>query len=284
MISVIICSRTPRISSKFEENIGNTIGEEYELVVIDNSRKQYSIAGAYNLGIKRSRGDVQVFVHDDVLFQTSNWGALIRQLFAENKDVGLIGIAGNSIKTRMPSPWWGGPGRKINYIVQHYEENREARKLDYGFNGGSLVEVAVIDGVFMAMKRDSRIYFDEALSGFHNYDLDLSIKHHSFNKKVMVTRQILLEHFSGGRINKDWYRSADLFHRRYKEKLPVTANLEGLEDQEMKMHEFTTGAVFVSGLLEMNMRREALYWWFVLIRMKPHAKFHFRILKRFILN
>ncbi len=282
MISVIICSRTPWISSKFEENIGSTIGEEYELVVIDNSRKQYSIAGAYNLGLKRSTGDIQVFVHDDVLFQTPNWGAVVTGIFKDNKKVGLIGVAGNSIKTRMPSPWWGGPGKKFNYIVQHYEGNLPARNLEYGFNGRSLAEVAVIDGVFMAMEKDDRIGFDEDLSGFHNYDLDLSIKHHSFHKKVIVTRQILLEHFSGGKMNKDWYRSADLFHRHHKEKLPVVEDV--MPERELKMHEFTSGAVFVSGLLEMNMRKEALYWWFILIKMKAYSKFHLRILKSFILN
>jgi glycosyltransferase involved in cell wall biosynthesis len=282
MISVIICSRAPWISSKFEKNIRNTIGEEYELVVIDNSCKQFSIAEAYNFGLKKSRGVIQVFVHDDVLFQTPNWGALITQIFKDNKNVGLIGIAGNSIKTRMPSPWWGGPGKKFNYIVQHYEGNLQVKNLNYGFNGRSLVEVAVIDGVFMAMKKDERIGFDEALSGFHNYDLDLSIKHHSFNKKVVVTTQILLEHFSGGKIDKDWYRSADLFHKRHKEKLPVDA--DGMPERELKMHEFTAGAVFVSGLLKMNMRREALYWWYILIKMKAYSKFHLRVLKSFLLN
>ena len=182
----------------------------------------------------------------------------------------------------MPSPWWGGPGKKFNYIFQHYEEEVPAKQLEYGFEGRSLAEVAVIDGVFMAMKRDERIGFDRKLEGFHNYDLDLSIKHHHLHKKVVVTNLIKLEHFSGGRMNKDWYRSADLFHKHHKSKLPVLAGVK-MTTKELKMHEFTAGAVFIKGLLDMKMKKEALYWWFLLIKMKAYSRFHLRLLKRFIL-
>ena len=283
MISVIICSRTPELSNKLEENIANTIGVGFELVVINNSEKQFSIFEAYNLALKKSRGELQVFVHDDVLFHTPNWGAIITEIFDSSDDIGLIGVAGNTIKTQMPSPWWGGPGKKFNCIIQHYEGELPAKQLEYGFNDSSMEEVAVIDGVFMAMKADHRIGFNQKLVGFHNYDLDLSIKHHSFNKKVVVTNQVQLEHFSGGTINKEWYSTTDTFHRLHWDNLPVITSTV-MSREELKMHEFTEGAVFISGLLDMNMKKEAFHWWFVLIKMKPYSKFHFRILKRFVIN
>ena len=37
MISIIICSRTPSISSDLIDNINKTIGVQYELICIDNS-------------------------------------------------------------------------------------------------------------------------------------------------------------------------------------------------------------------------------------------------------
>lgn len=75
MISLIICSRTPTISEELSTNIAETIGCEYELVVIDNSKNEFSIFSAYNEGVKRSNGDVLCFMHDDILFRTLNWGA-----------------------------------------------------------------------------------------------------------------------------------------------------------------------------------------------------------------
>lgn len=283
MLSLIICSRAPKIAINLEKNIAETIGVGYELVIIDNSKKEYSIAEAYNLGLKRSLGNIQVFVHDDVLFQTDGWGAVISGIFEEDENVGLVGVAGNTIKTKMPSPWWGGPGKKLNNIVQHYDGSTEFRRLKYGFNGQSVVKVAAIDGVFMGMRKDARIYFDEELSGFHNYDMDLSMKHHFFKKNVVVTDKILLQHFSGGKMNKDWYNSTHLFHMRHRAKLPILAGVS-IPAEKFKMHEFSTGANFVNGLLEMNMRKEALYWWFVLMQMKPFSKFHFETLQRFISN
>lgn len=56
MISCIICSRRLDISAELKENIASTIGREYELVVIDNSKNERSIYGAYNHGVINSTG------------------------------------------------------------------------------------------------------------------------------------------------------------------------------------------------------------------------------------
>ena len=70
MISIIICSMNPDISAELRQNIADTIGCEYELVVIDNSRNQLSIFQAYNRGVQRSKGDILCFMHDDLLMHT----------------------------------------------------------------------------------------------------------------------------------------------------------------------------------------------------------------------
>ena len=41
MITLIICSRNSDISNELKRNIAITIGVEYELVVIDNSKNDY---------------------------------------------------------------------------------------------------------------------------------------------------------------------------------------------------------------------------------------------------
>lgn len=74
MLSLIICSRTPQISEELEKNIAETIGCEYELVVIDNSKNKYSIFRAYNEGVRLAKGDNLCFMHDDILYKTADWG------------------------------------------------------------------------------------------------------------------------------------------------------------------------------------------------------------------
>ena len=68
MISIIICCRIQTINKDLSENIKNTVGCDYELIVIDNSQNSYSIFEAYNLGIERSNGDYLCFIHDDILY------------------------------------------------------------------------------------------------------------------------------------------------------------------------------------------------------------------------
>ncbi len=68
MISLIICSRKSDISNSLKENIERTIGTDYELIVIDNSTNKYSIFSAYNEGVRRSKGDILCFMHEDILY------------------------------------------------------------------------------------------------------------------------------------------------------------------------------------------------------------------------
>lgn len=279
MFSLIICSRDVSISKKLEENIKETIHEDYELIVIDNSLNQLSIFEAYNIGINRSRGEILVFLHDDILFQTLGWGKVIILLFNQNPNISLLGVAGSSIKTKMPSPWWEGP-LHIR-IIQHYKNALPSENKNIGFDGKKLIEVAVIDGVLMVMRRDDKIRFNKDLKGYHNYDIDLSIQHQKLNKKVFVTNQIIIEHFSGGTINKDWYLSSSKLHKLNSKSLPIIADSR-FNRQNLEKMEFIAGAGFVMGLLKNSLKGEALYWWLKLIRMKFYSQFHLKFVKKLL--
>ena len=84
MISCIVCSRHIRLSERLIQNIQNTIGESFELVVIDNSKSNYSIFSAYNEGVRRAKGNVLCFMHEDILFHSQNWGQELCRIFEEN--------------------------------------------------------------------------------------------------------------------------------------------------------------------------------------------------------
>ena len=283
MISIIICSREQTISSDLYENIKDTIGCKYELIVIDNTKNQYSIFEAYNLGIKKSVGDYLCFMHDDILLHTNSWGAMATNIFKEDKQVGLIGVAGSKTLSKMPAAWWDcREEEKILNLIQHFKD-KDTETWNLGFEDSSNTEAVVIDGVFMVMRRDERILFDERLKGFHNYDLFLSLKHHMLNKKVLVTSEILLEHFSEGSLCKAWYQSSSLFHKLYKNYLPVAINDE-YKNEHLKKTEFKFGQIFITKLIEQKLYLDAIYWWFEMFKLKPKAKFHYRFWKRILKN
>lgn len=273
MISIIICSRSAQISTILFGNIKETIGVDYELILIDNSEKKYSIFEAYNLGIQKSKGEYLCFVHDDIFINTLYWGKIIEEIFSSNPPVGLLGIAGGKIKMKIPSAWWDG-GEVVLKLVQHYK-NKPKELWDQGFEKTDIVEVSAIDGVFMVMKNDGKIIFDESLKGFHCYDLYLSLKHHILGKKVIVTNKILIEHFSEGNLDKSWFESSSLFHKKYKKYLPIV-NEGDIDLKKIRNQEVNLCASFISKLIEYKLYKDAFYWWFEVFKLKPIAKFHYR--------
>jgi glycosyltransferase involved in cell wall biosynthesis len=280
MLSIIICSRKKVISSELLNNIENTVGCQFELIVIANSESKHSIFEAYNIGIKKSIGDFLCFIHDDIYIRTNDWGKVIEEIFLMIPEAGLLGIAGGKIKTKMPSAWWDG-GENVLSLVQHHK-NRASELWNQGFDNLDTAEVATIDGVFMAMRRDQRIVFDERLKGFHNYDIYISLKHHAINKKVIVTNKILLEHFSEGSLNKSWYESTSLFHKLYKSYLPI--DVSGQEDNiQLKKTEFIVGLRFITKLMEQKLYWDAFYWKFEIFKLKLKTKYYYSLRKRIVI-
>lgn len=235
MISVVICSRETYIRDSLQENISVTIGCDYELIVIDNSRSNFSIFEAYNIGLDKSKNEIVCFIHEDLLFKSDHWGKHIEEIFMRNPEAGLIGIAGAKVKSLSPSPWWGSDKKyHVQNIIQH-TPNKSITKLHYGFNDQALVQVVVVDGVFFALKRDPQIRFNENFSGFHNYDLNISIEYWLRKYKAFVTQDILIEHFSSGKLDESWLKSTAKIHDFYKNVLPISVIndiLERKSDQE----------------------------------------------------
>lgn len=284
MISIIICSRETTISQELSINIAETIGCPYELIVIENSKNKYSIFEAYNLGIQRSKGGYLCFIHDDILFHTEGWGNTITSIFQSDDKIGLIGVAGAKVKTKMPSGWWNCPDSLYEVNILQHLSNSEIEKWEYGQKNELVSEVVVIDGVFMVMKSSNGVFFDNDLRGFHNYDLNISIEHVIRGFKVVATKEILIEHFSRGVINKIWVDSTFEFHKKYKNKLPLIT--EGIDRNLIKELEFKNGGRFVFEFLKYGFGIKILRIWFLLILNRPIDKFHRDLisilLKRFI--
>lgn len=278
MISIIICSRTPSVPTQFSQNIAETIGFDYELIIIDNSENRYSIFEAYNVGIEKSSGDYWCFVHDDVLFHTPNWGKELVKIFEADKQIGLVGIAGSKIKTLMPSAWFDcDESLKVNSHIQHFSPDK-IELWERGWKSSDMEEVSVIDGVFMTGRKDNSIKFNEQLDGFHNYDLNISIAYRNLSYKIVVTRNVLLEHFSLGKIDKSWYISALQFDAEYRKYLPLKVK-DSISTSDFKLQELKNGTTFCIQLVNYNLKIEALKYWFRLIFLKPVSKFHFYFVK-----
>lgn len=221
MISVIVCSRNDPSWNRHSNNVAQTIGSSHEYVRIDNRAGQYGICAAYNKGVDTSKGDILVFVHEDVLFLMKDWGKLLESKFAADPSIGIVGIAGGQV-LHQDRPGWCVAGRPFIHGKVIHEVNGRLLLSAYSWIETD-VEVVAVDGLFFAVRRSlfDRIRFDEeTFDGFHFYDLDIcmqALKTH----KIIVTEDILVKHLSGGSFDRVWEKYAYRFTEKHRESLPV---------------------------------------------------------------
>lgn len=222
MISLVVCSLSTEMFDALAQNVEHTIGVPHEIIRIDNRQNQYSIGQAYNEGVKKARGNLVCFVHEDVRFLYPNWGSLLTRIFTDNT-IGMLGVAGATYYPLPPIGWFSTNEAEV-YLRQHFNQSAgEVKDLAITrFPGKLLVEAVVADGVFMVMPKHVflRVSFDEStLPRFHGYDVDISLqvkKHY----KIMLSKEIFIEHFSEGKKNADWHLAMHAISRKWQDALP----------------------------------------------------------------
>jgi len=225
MISIIICSINKNFAQQVQENIAATIGVVWEPIIIDNTQSPKSITQVYNIGAAKANHDILCFVHEDILFQTLNWGAKIVDAFKRDGELGLIGVAGAKYKSKTPSGWYTGFKELDCCNISHLNKAGEKENIYFNPIPGSLTQpVIVLDGVFMCCPKNvwAAVKFDEILlTDFHLYDLDFSIRV-AEKHKVVVTFEIDIVHITkGGHYGNQWLESTLLWHKSVQKELPV---------------------------------------------------------------
>jgi GT2 family glycosyltransferase len=85
----------------------------------------------------------------------------------------------------------------------------------------------------MALHKESGAHFDQTLTGFHGYDLDISLAVQEKGYKVVVIPEIVVEHYSLGNLHQGWLSAILHVHRKYKHVLPIHFGSAGI-GQEFK--------------------------------------------------
>ena len=262
MMSIIICSRKADIPQDLKDNIAATIGCEYELCVIDNSHNEYNIFSAYDKGISYAKGDVFCFMHEDVRFHSDGWGRAVNDFFDANPGVGLLGVVGGQFIPNTPSSYWEG-GAAVGQIIQgstdfngQYYTKLIGRKCSTLFS-----EVAAVDGLWMCVP--ARFFIENILHwdtntfhGFHCYDMDLSYQAITNNLKVMVARDILVEHQSPGNTDSVYCQQSQLLYDKWQKLLPF---VRGRKMDTQDIQERTQMASYIRSSLLLSNKIQSQY-------------------------
>jgi hypothetical protein len=249
MISIIIASTNEMMLQNVSENIKETIGVDFEIISFNNGNGERGLCDIYNEGAKQAKYELLCYMHEDINIKTKNWGDIVSNTFAADQKIGLIGVAGSSYKTMVPSGWFCDAGaKKVNYVnlLQRYKfSETETKHVSENLKNEKFSKVIVVDGVWFCTKKQivASNNFDESIfKKFHCYDLDFSLQvsktHHA-----VVTYEVLLEHFSEGNYDQTWIEETLKLHKKWINYLPI--DLEGLSKKEKSIAEKYSFRVFL---------------------------------------
>ncbi len=251
---------TRKSNPEFQEYLKKSCGNPKIQIIekVNNGEKNLSVV--YNEILSESTNDIVVLCHDDIYFDTKNWGEKLKKVFDRNNEFSILGVAGT---TSLPiSGMWWEDRSKMFGIVNHEHDGKkwESRYSDSLQN--NVKEVVLVDGLFMCLnKQKIKDSFDESVDGFHFYDVNFCFKNYLSGCKIGVITNIRITHKSIGMTNEKWEENRKIFSEKYKNNLP--SKIKVTENDKLKVligclffREFTGSEMYVyelaKNLLKMN--------------------------------
>lgn len=199
----------------FEKSSG--IKDVEVIEVVNNGEK--NLSQVYNEILNKSKNDIVLLCHDDIYFDTNNWGKKIVNHF-KNSDYGILGVAGT---TEMPEngQWWSNRNKMVGIVNHENDGKKWESKYSNGFLN-QVLDVCIIDGVFIAINKSKiKESFDETVNGFHFYDIVFSTLNYLSGVKIGVIYDVRITHKSIGQTNESWENNRKLYVEKFKNNLPI---------------------------------------------------------------
>jgi GT2 family glycosyltransferase len=253
MISVIYCTKEPY--PQHTEHIKKTSGLR-DIEIIEYVNRGESLTTFYNKGLKESTNNIVVFCHDDIVFNTKNWGKKLIKSFTQGH--GILGVAGT---THMSDTgrWWDDNTKMLGQVRHTNEGKYWDSKYSNNF-GDKIMDSILVDGLFFAVNKEViKEEFSDDVEGFHFYEIDFCIKNHLKDVKVGVMSNISITHKSVGQTNKEWEENRKLFVEKFKDNLPM--NIVGdiwFNTKEVKLKETPKVSVIIPTKGSVNLLKDCV--------------------------
>jgi glycosyltransferase involved in cell wall biosynthesis len=211
---------TRKIDNNFVELLKKSSGvSNPEIIPVENNG-QFSLTEVYNKILNDSKNNIVILCHDDIYFDSKNWGQKILNHFKRNPDYGVLGLAGS---TQLPSSakWWEDFS-KMRGIVNHEHGGKKWESKYSSSLGNQIDDTVLVDGLFIVINKNNiKQTFNEEIKGFHFYDVDFSFRNFIADVKIGVMYDVRVTHKSIGETNEQWEKNREVFAEKYKDILPV---------------------------------------------------------------
>ena len=225
---------TRKIDDNFVELLKKSSGiSNPEIIPVENNG-QFSLTEVYNKILNDSKNDIVILCHDDIYFDSKNWGQKILNHFKRNPDYGVLGLAGS---TQLPSSakWWEDFS-KMRGIVNHEHGGKKWESKYSPSLGNQIDDAVLVDGLFIVINKNNiKQTFNEEIKGFHFYDVDFSFRNFIDDVKIGVMYDVRVTHKSIGETNEQWEKNREIFSEKYKEVLPVKVKRNLTIDSPLKV-------------------------------------------------
>ena len=199
MISVICVYNNQEILNNFLiKSITQQSFMDYELILLDNRGSYYkSAVDALNKGAMQAKGDILLFIHQDV-FIIDKDGFLKIEQFCNHFDFGVCGVAGVDINKRL-----------FCSVVQGTKQEMAGEK------AVDLTEVQTLDECMFFVKKTNFKGFEYIDNSWHLYAVTYSISCLQNNLKNYVL-PIQVWHYSPGlSLDKTYFRTLKLYFKKH---------------------------------------------------------------------
>jgi len=225
---------TRKIDNNFVELLKKSSGiSNPEIIPVENNG-QFSLTEVYNKILNDSKNNIVILCHDDIYFDSKNWGQKILNHFKRNPDYGVLGLAGS---TQLPSSakWWEDFS-KMRGIVNHEHGGKKWESKYSSSLGNQIDDTVLVDGLFIVINKNNiKQTFNEDIKGFHFYDVDFSFRNFIDNVKIGVMYDVRVTHKSIGETNEQWEKNREVFSEKYKDVLPVKVKRNLTIDSPLKV-------------------------------------------------
>ena len=223
VVSVVISTR--KIDDAYLKHVEKMFSHPKTEILIYENDGTSSLTEIYNQGLKDSKNDIVVFMHDDLILETQNMTPKIVKLFEKHSDYGIIGLAGTN--NLMSGTWWQDRDSMFGIVGHEHNGKRHVNKYSKQEYNEKLKRVTIVDGLFfMVHKQRIKKEFNIEFQGFHFYDISFCVDNFLEDVKIGVTTKIKVTHKSIGATNKQWEKNRLFFHALYEPKLPLIPNTD----------------------------------------------------------
>ena len=120
-VKISIVYSTRLIDQSFIDHLEKTCLHKGVEILPYVNNGEYSLTEIYNKGLKEASSDIIVFCHDDIIFETKNWGDKLIKQFSKNPEYSILGVAGTN---HMINGMWWEIRNAMHGTVKHTDGNK----------------------------------------------------------------------------------------------------------------------------------------------------------------